>query len=352
MIPYIHPAPITLFPGLSFHVFGLLVGLAVVTGAYIAQNRGERHGLSARVIADSAIWYVGIGFLFAHWFAVVFYHNDRLFGNECVTQAQCLNASWNGIWGKPTEFICQENGRCNNGSWTSLLMIWNGISSVGGFIGAGISMLVFARVRRIPVIPGIFELEAAKGRPYLKYLDSAAYGMAFAWIFGRMACFMAHDHPGRPTHSIFGIPFPKAEWPQWITPEGLAMFPTEPYIARFDLGFMEMLWAIVMSVIFFVVDRMKLQLRPGWFAANLIFWYAPYRLFLDSLRAVDIEGADPRNALGLTPAQVTVFFMAAIGIAIWIYGGTKLKDPTYMDDSRFPYELEDRAARKAAKLSA
>ena len=352
MIPYIHPAPITILPGLSFHVFGLLVGLAVVTGAYIAQNRGERHGLSARVIADSAIWYVTVGFIFAHWFAVVFYYNDRIFGQECVSQAQCVNAVWQGVGAGPAEMICQDNGRCNNGSWLSLLLVWNGISSVGGFLGAAISMLIFQRVRRIPIIPGVFELEGAKGRPYLKYLDSAAYGMAFAWIFGRMACAMAHDHPGRPTNSIFGIRFPKAEWPQWITPEGLAMFPTEPYIARFDLGFMEMLWAIAISAVFFFVEKKNIQVRPGWYAANLIFWYAPYRLFLDSLRAEDIVGADPRNSFGLTPAQMAVLVMAVVGIALWIYGGRKLKDPTYMDESRFPYELEDRALREAAKAKA
>lgn len=352
MIPYIHPAPITLLPGVSFHVFGLLVGIAVVTGAYVAQRRAERNGHSARVIADSAIWYVGVGFLFAHWFAVIFYYPDRIFGSECTTQAQCVSATWHGIWSSPNEFICQDNGRCNNGSWSSLLLIWNGISSVGGFIGAGIAMLIFQRVNRIPLIPNVFELEAAKGRPYLKYLDHAAYGMAFAWIFGRMACAMAHDHPGRPTHSIFGIPFPKAEWPQWVTPLGQEMFENESYIARFDLGFMEMLWAIAISAVFFIVDRMKIQTRPGWYAANLVFWYAPYRLFLDSLRAVDIEGADPRNAIGLTPAQVTVIFFAVIGIAIWVYGGQKMKDPTYMDETAFPREIEDRKRRESAEKQA
>lgn len=352
MIPYFHPAPITLFPGASFHVFGLLVGIAVVTGAYVGQMRAERNGQSPRTTADSAIWYVLIGFLFAHWFAVLFYYPDRIFGLECTTQAQCLKATWNGIGPSPTEFICQDNGRCNNGSWTSMLLIWNGISSVGGFIGAGVAMLIFQRVERIPLIPGVFELEGAKGRPFLKYLDSAAYGMAFAWIFGRMACFMAHDHPGRPTTGIFGVPFPKSEWPQWVTPAALEMFPTEPYIARYDLGFMEMLWAIVMSIVFFTVDRMKIQVRPGWYAANLVFWYAPYRLYLDSLRAVDIQGADPRNAIGLTPAQVTVIFFALIGIAIWVYGGQKMKDPTYMDDTKFPREIEDRKRREKAQAAA
>ena len=347
MIPYIYPDPITIIPGtIVFHVFGLLVGLAVVTGAYVSQRKAEDAGLNARVIADAAIWFVLVGFIISHMFAVVFYYPDRMIGAACTTQADCLDVTYQGIFGGPSEFICQDNGRCNNGSFTSLLMIWNGISSVGGFLGAFIAILIFGRVSRIPIIPGVFVLQGAKGRPLMKYLDCAAYGMAFAWIFGRMACAMAHDHPGRVTDSFFGIKFPKSDWPQWSTPEALAQYPDAvyDYIPRFDLGFMEMLFAIVISAVFFVVGRMNLTLRPGWYAANLLFWYAPYRLFLDSLRATDISGADPRNALGLTPAQVAVIFMGIGGILVWMYGGRLLKDKAYMDNTKFPLELEEQQA--------
>lgn len=349
MIPYIYPDPITVIPGtVVFHVFGLLVGLAVIVGAYIAQKKAEEAGLNPRVMADAAIWFVVIGFIISHIFAVVFYYPERMIGASCASQADCINVHWHGLFPGPNEFICQDNGRCNNGSFTTLLMIWNGISSVGGFLGAFIAILIFGRVERIRLIPGVFELEAAKGRPLMKYLDCAAYGMAFAWIFGRMACAMAHDHPGKVTDSFFGIKFPKSDWPQWSTPEALALYPTESYIPRFDLGFMEMLFAIVISAVFFFVSRSKLTLRPGWYAANLVFWYAPYRLFLDSLRATDISGADPRNAIGLTPAQVTVIFMAIGGILIWIYGGKLLKDKAYMDNSKFPKELAEQEGRATA----
>lgn len=344
MIPYIYPDPITVIPGtVVFHVFGLLVGLAVIVGAYVAQKKASEAGLNPRVMADAAIWFVVLGFIISHIFAVVFYYPDRMVGTACVTQADCINVHWHGIFPGPSEFICKDNGRCNNGSFTTLLMIWNGISSVGGFLGAFIAILIFGRVDRIRLIPGVFELEGAKGRPLMKYLDCAAYGMAFAWIFGRMACAMAHDHPGRVTDSFFGIKFPKSDWPQWSTPEALALYPTESYIPRFDLGFMEMLFAIVISAVFFFISRTKLTLRPGWYAANLVFWYAPYRLFLDSLRATDISGADPRNAIGLTPAQVTVIFMGIGGMLIWWYGGKLMKDKAYMDNSKFPKELAEQA---------
>lgn len=350
MIPYFYPDPITIIPGtIVFHVFGLLVGLAVVTGAFIAQRKAEQWDLNPRVMADGAIWFVVVGFIVAHIFAVIFYYPDRIVGMACSTQADCVDATYQGIFGAPSEFVCKSNGRCNNGSWSSLLMIWNGISSVGGFLGAALGILWWGKVERLRVIPGFFELEGAKGRPVVKYLDAAAYGMAFAWIFGRMACAAAHDHPGVLTKSFMAIKFPKTDWPQWVTPEALEMFPTESYIMRYDLGFMEMLFAIVISAVFFVVSRMNLKLRPGWYAANLVFWYAPYRLYLDSLRATDIAHADPRNALGLTPAQVSVLVMLGVGILLWWWGGRLKKDPAYMDDSKFPVELEE---RKAAAQSA
>lgn len=349
MIPYFYPDSVTVIPGmLVFHPFGLLVGTAVVLGAYIAQRKAEEAGLSPRVMADAAIWFVLIGFIVAHIFAVVFYYPDRIFGQECASQAMCQNAHYQGIFKAPAEIICQENGRCNNGSWSSLIMIWNGISSVGGFLGAAIAIVIFGKVSRIPLIPGVFELQGAKGRPLMKYLDCAAYGMAFAWIFGRMACAVAHDHPGRVTDSFFGIPFPKADWPMWITPEALAMYPDTPYIVRYDLGFMEMLFAIVISAAFFIISRLKKDLRPGFYAANLVFWYAPYRLFLDSLRATDIDGADPRNALGMTPAQVTVLFMLLAGVLIWLHGGKLKKDKAYMDNSKFPIEATNVPTPKSA----
>ena len=354
MIPYWNPGSIEVIPGvLMFHTFGLLVGIAVLVGGFIAQRRAEQAGLSGRVMADAAIFFVIVGFLFAHWVSVVFYFPDRLWGAACETHAQCMSAPFHGVWGKPADMICQDNGRCNNGHWSTMLMIWNGISSVGGFLGAFVGILIFFRVSRIPLIPGVLVLEGGKNRPALKYVDAAAYGMAFAWIFGRAACFTAHDHIGRLTNSPFGIRFPRAEWPKLVTPEALEMFGDVSYVQRFDLGFLEMLYAIVMSIVFFFVARNehRLNLRPGWYAAVLIFFYAPYRLFLDSLRARDIDGADPRYWLDMTAAQWGTVIMMVLAIWIWWLGGRARNKPGYMDNSAFPLELGGEPAAAAAAAS-
>ncbi len=55
MIPFWYPDAIDLPFGpewLEFHVFGILVGIGVVTGSWIAQRRAEVVGLNPRVAAD------------------------------------------------------------------------------------------------------------------------------------------------------------------------------------------------------------------------------------------------------------------------------------------------------------
>ncbi len=333
MIPYWHPQAIPLpIPGmdapLQLHVFGLLVGTAVLFGSWLAQRRAEETGLSPRVTADCAIWMVIIGFLFAHWVSVIFYFPDRIVGADCSIAAECINAadyrphflpSWLG--GGAEELTCQENGRCNNGSIWSLALIWNGISSFGGFLGAFVAILIFFRVKKITLIPALLVLVGGKDRPILKYLDAFAYGMAGGWIFGRAGCASAHDHIGKATDSFLSVRFPKDEWPHLNTPEVAERFADVDYIQRFDLGFLEMLYPLVMLIFFHFWARKQKDLRPGWYAAVLVFFYGPMRFVLDSLRATDIAHADPRNALGMTPGQIGSILIMLLGCFIWYLGG-------------------------------
>lgn len=382
MVPYFHVNSLVIVPGvIEFHLFGLLVGIAVIVGSLVAQRRSKAYGLSPRVVADGAIWFVIIGFIFAHWISVLFYFPERIFGTVCQADHQCGLRGYYGIdfpsighvvaepaWLKdllsglgnvlgfidraPETYICQANGHCNDGSWWSMAMIWAGISSIGGFLGAFIAIMIFFRVSHIPLIPRVIELEGGKNRPALKYLDSFAYGMVFAWIFGRMACYTAHDHIGKLVSNdsfwhIFAIRFPKADWSggpfqrDIVTPAAEAMFANVDYVQRYDLGFLEMCWAIVMSAVFFFVARRWKKLRPGWYVAVTLVCYGPFRVLLDSLRATDIAHADPRyNVLGfpMTAAQVGSIIMFLIAGIVWYYGGRAMKDPAYMDNSAFPME--------------
>jgi phosphatidylglycerol:prolipoprotein diacylglycerol transferase len=158
---------------------------------------------------------------------------------------------------------------------------FGGLSSYGGFIGAVGGLFYWCRKHKERVMP---------------YADSLAFGLAPGWLFGRLGCFTAHDHPGRFTDFFLGVQYPEG--------------------TRHDLGLEEALWALGMTVLFLVLRR---KVRPlGLYLSLLTIGYAPVRFALDFLRATDVAGADPRY-LGLTPAQYgsLAVLVVGIGVAIW-----------------------------------
>ena len=328
MIPFWYPNPIDPIPGdglpwLEFHVFGILVGIGVVLGSWIAQKRAEDVGLNGRVCADLGLWVVIVAFFFAHQVSLFAYFPERVFGVECAAALDCY------IGG--TQYTCGDNGRCDNGSWTHVFQIWNGISSFGGFLGAAIAFLTFFRFKKIVIIPGIFELAGGKGRPLLKYLDCIALGFIIGWLFGRLGCFSAHDHVGVLSESFFAVNFPD-DWRAGVP--NSAEYGAAGFTPRMDLGFMEVLYCIPIALVMFLWAR-KRTLRPGWYTAFLIIPYAPYRFYLDTLRATDISGADKRYLTsildpGLTPGQIGAIVLLCLGLFLLYIGGRAKKDEAYM----------------------
>ncbi|MFT6397158.1 MAG: phosphatidylglycerol:prolipoprotein diacylglycerol transferase [Bradymonadia bacterium] len=327
MIPFWYPGAIDLPFGpdwLQFHIFGILVGIGVVLGSWIAQRRAEETGLNGRVAADLGLWIVMVAFFFAHQVSLFAYFPERVFGVDCAAATQCM------IDG--TQYVCGNNGRCDNGSWTHVFQIWNGISSFGGFLGAFIAVVTFFRFKKIVIIPGFFELAGGKGRPAMKYVDTIALGFIIGWLFGRLGCFSAHDHVGVLSDSFLAVNFPN-DWRGGVP--NSADFGAAGFTPRMDLGFMEVLYCIPAAAVMFFWARKQKGLRPGWFAAFMMLPYAPYRFYLDTLRATDISGADKRYftglfETGLTPGQIGAIALFCIGIVIFVIGGRLKRDEAYM----------------------
>jgi phosphatidylglycerol:prolipoprotein diacylglycerol transferase len=317
MIPYFHAGPLVLVPGtIELHLFGLLVGIGVLSGSWLAQKRAEAKGLHPRVISDLALWIVLCAFFFAHQVSLFLYFPERVFGPD--------------------------------GSWLEVFYIWDGISSYGGFLGALIAFLTFFSFKRIRIIPGVLDLVGGKGRPVLPYLDAIAMGFSVGWLFGRLGCFTAHDHIGKATTSPLAVNFPDGfrDGVPAIAEIGAAGF-----TPRFDLGFLEVLYCIPIIALFYLWARHKDDLRPGWFAVAMIIPYAPYRFWLDTLRATDISGADKRYcaellAPGLTPGQIGSVVLLFVGLWLWWLGGKAKADPAYAE--RMERERTDAAAATAA----
>jgi phosphatidylglycerol:prolipoprotein diacylglycerol transferase len=300
-IPFFETSPIVLIKDIiEIHVFGILVGIGVVLGTWLAQKRATEKNLSPVVVGDLGLWLVITGFIMAHQVSLFAYYPDRVFGPD--------------------------------GSWFEVLKISSGISSFGGFLGAALGMLWFFNVERIVLIPKMLEFRGGKGRPVLKYLDVMAYGFTVGWFFGRMGCFSAHDHVGLASASALAVNFPDG-WRDSVP--AIAGYGAPGFTPRFDLGFLEMWYPAVLYLFFrFVADR-QTGLRPGWYAAVFILFYAPVRFYLDTLRATDIGGADKRYfaellSPGFTPGQFGAVAVLIVGLVIWVLGGIRAKDPAYM----------------------
>jgi len=219
-----------------------------------------------RDAVDGVLAIVGSGFVMGHVVTVLAYHPERL--------------ATDGIW--------------------SLLRLWEGFSSFGGFLGAVLGAVVFFKYIR--------------PRPFWLHADLVAYGFPFGWIFGRMGCASVHDHIGSLTTFPLGMEFPKGYRVEGFDVAGV----------RHELGLYEALIFLVFAAAWLWLGRQ--QRKPGFFVGWLAVMYAPIRFGLDFLRNDDlpIRFQDARY-YHLTPAQWGCFVMLALGV--WVLATTQ-RGPT------------------------
>ena len=238
MFPYVQEP---VFFGIS--AFQLLVFVAVVVGYGITARRAVRKGWDRDVVLGTVLWAVLSGFVVSHVFDTLLYERDSLRRNPLV-----------------------------------ILEFWGTMSSFGGLIG-GILGGVFALRRRKFSVTQIVE-----------FFDITAYAFAFAWIFGRLGCSLAHDHVGIATGSFLAVRFPGGP--------------------RYDLGLLELFWTLAFCALQLWLDRKP---RPaGFFVALFLVAYGPVRFGLDMLRIGD------ERYLGWTPGQYASLAAAAIGLALLV----------------------------------
>ena len=261
LIPWFEVPAITV-PGTDFklHGFGFLVAMGFLFGGKAAMGRARRLGLDPDVINRLITWLVVGTFIGGH----VGY----------------------GLMYKPDEYLADPK---------QFLYLWQGLSSFGGFVVCVPLSIWFFYKEKVDV---------------WKYLDCLAYGMAIGWFFGRMGCFVAHDHPGSPTNFYLGVwcrpePGHMIDLPDWLVlddnPNANRPFShcvDDPSVhAVHDMGLYEALWSLSMFGLFQLMDRRAW--KPGVMVLLLGTLYAPARFAMDFLRPVS---SDPRYA-SLTPAQ-------------------------------------------------
>jgi phosphatidylglycerol---prolipoprotein diacylglyceryl transferase len=226
--------------------FGVLVMIGVLAGMRLSEWHGERVGIRRDVVADCATHVVIIGFIIGHVFDMVFYYPEKL-----------RERPW------------------------ELLMVWTSLSSYGGFFGSVAGGFIWRWRRKLPLFP---------------VYDQIAFGIPLGWLFGRMGCFVVHDHPGRITDFFLAV--------DKFTYNGV----TGP---RHDLGLYEVIWSACVVPLFLLLDRKP---RPyGFYIGMCCVLYAPVRFGLDFLREAD------KTYGGLTPAHISSVITLGLGIAVLWY---------------------------------
>lgn len=224
MVPYIYIKPIKLFGFVPIQPFGILVGIGIVLGYYLARRRARRVGLDPDVVGDAIVWTIFSGFVVGHLVSVIFYFPQRVADNPLV-----------------------------------LLAVWQGLSSFGGVMGGILGCWLFFKRRGEPVLP---------------FVDVMIFGTIPGWIFGRAGCAVVHDHPGKVTDFFLAVHCDDKCYGQW-----------SPGVTRHDLGLYEMFYLMFMTIVLYALRNVR-PFR-GFHPAVMLLIYAPARFGFDYLRVVD-----------------------------------------------------------------
>ncbi len=274
MIPYIHVPDLHIGP-VPLHPFGILVATGVLVGTTVTTRRARSLGYDLIKLNSFVTWMLVAGFVLSHVLDSLFYH-------------------WEDVVKRP---------------W-SLLMPWEGLSSFGGFVGALIGIVLW----RYLVIDENRLRVRARPQPILPFADLVLSVFPLGWVFGRSGCATVHDHPGARTtaDTLLAVAYPLRPGDGVVTKVGFIEF-IHGHDPRFDLGFLELLFTIVLAACFALTWRRRLPI--GTYVIVAAVAYAPVRFAMDFLRIPQNEGGDTRYA-GLTPAQFGCIGLFVYGLAM------------------------------------
>jgi phosphatidylglycerol:prolipoprotein diacylglycerol transferase len=245
------PDPVCItIAGHPIHWYGIMAALGFIAALIHYTRLERRDGWPAGFGADLAFWLMVSGLLGSRLAYVI--------------------ANWSEYSSHPIEIIRFDRG---------------GLIYYGGFILAFISMIVLARVRRIP---------------FWAVGDLAASGLPLAHAIARMGCLLNGCCFGAPACGGWGVVYPEhsAAWRL----HGLApLYPVQFFETLANLAvYVGLLW-------FYPRKRFH-----GAAAAFYLTTYPVFRFFIEFLRG------DERMRFGLDVAQLISIGLFVMGCALWI----------------------------------
>jgi phosphatidylglycerol:prolipoprotein diacylglycerol transferase len=259
----VHPIAFKLGP-FTVHWFGVMIALAFLAGMWTAVRRAPRVGVAGEHIADLVVpWLLVGGVLGARLLYIATYWRESFAGQP----------------------------------WWEIFMIQRGgLVFYGGLIGASVTTILFARVKKLPL---------------WKLADIFAPSIALGSMFGRIGCLMNGCCFGRACELPWAIRFPSDH-----ATGGNPIHPSQIYDALLNL-------ALYLGLAWLFRHRRKFD---GQVFAVYLMCYAVTRSIAEAFRGDYNEG---HLHGGFTPAHL-------IGVGIFVTGAV------------FFILLKNRAASKSA----
>lgn len=247
MIPYLHITSVSLGP-VHIQVWGFFVALGIVTSVLVGAREAVKRGLDKNTFID-----------FSGWILVPALIGGRLFHVFVYDLAPYLDDPW------------------------AILHVWEGgMSSFGGFIGAGLGAWLFVRMKKISFFP---------------YAEVASFVLPLGYGIGRIGCFCINDHPGVLSDTFLSVGYPGG--------------------ARLDHGLLLSLLGFGIFGVFLLLRSRAMKTGAVLFLPAFLVLYGLVRLPLDSIRAWDLPLSDVRY-FSYTPAQFGSVLMVVLGITLFI----------------------------------
>lgn len=250
--------------------YGVIIAIGAFLGLYIATREANRLGLKKDIMVDLVVFAIPISIIFARIYYVIF-----------------------------------EWERYADGPWWGPFAIWEGgIAIHGALIGAVLTAIVFARVRKVP---------------FWQLADVAAPSLILGQAIGRWGNFMNQEAHGGPiseaAYNNFHQYLPDFIMNQMCI-DGVMYHPTFLY---------ESVWNILVLILLLVL-RGKNLMRGVVFLTYLIS-YSVGRFFIEGMRTDSLYGG------GLRAAQVISILIIVGSVILIIYWYRTKTRKRYYDDT-------------------
>lgn len=247
-----------IFGQLTFHWYGLIVGLAILAALTTAEKYAKKYTIPHALYSRCVAYVLIAGFSGARiWHVITDYHY----------------------------YFSQH--------WLAVFSIWNGgMSIIGALIGGGLFIVL-----RYIYFP--------KERKYLlSFLDVLAIALPVGQIIGRIANFVNHELYGLPTQLPWGI---------YISPEfRMEYFKNQEYYHPL-FAYEILAHSIFLASVWTSGIANKAPQRTGSVFALYLIWYCSSRFLLDFLR---IDRGPLLGYLGINQCFVAIIWFLAL---FWLY---------------------------------